>query len=128
MVEGVVMSKIELAYAIALVAHKGQVDKVGVDYINHPLTVSKNCTTEREKIVAQLSEIQCAIRDLITIKKSDEPKLIFFTDIKYTEDLSYSFSLKKLIQISESTEKARLSLLRNANVKLTVINYLSELI
>ena len=83
---------------------------------------------EREKIVAQLSEIQCAIRDLITIKKSDEPKLIFFTDIKYTEDLSYSFSLKKLIQISESTEKARLSLLRNANVKLTVINYLSELI
>ena len=83
---------------------------------------------EREKIVAQLSEIQCAIRDLITIKKSDEPKCIFFTDIKYTEDLSYSFSLKKLIQLSESTEKARLALLRNANVKLTVINYLSELI
>lgn len=83
---------------------------------------------EREKIIAQFSEIQCALRDLITIKKSDEPCLIFFTDSKYTEELSYSFSLKKLIGISESTEKARVSLLRNANVKLTVINYLSELI
>ncbi|MBO5715324.1 MAG: hypothetical protein J6S23_02885 [Clostridia bacterium] len=83
---------------------------------------------EREKIVAQLSEIQGAIRDLITIKKSDEPRLIFFTDAKYTEELSYSFSVKKLIQIAESTEKARLALLRNANIKLTVINYLSELI
>ena len=83
---------------------------------------------DREKIIAQLSEIQYAVRDLIAIKKSDEPNLIFFTDAKYTEELSYGFSLKKLIQITESTEKARISLLRNANVKLTVINYLSELI
>ena len=51
------MSKLELAYAIALVAHKGQVDKAGVDYINHPLAVANKCTTEKEKIVALLHDV-----------------------------------------------------------------------
>lgn len=51
------MSKLELAYAIALVAHKGQVDKAGVDYINHPKSVSAKCKTEKEKIVALLHDV-----------------------------------------------------------------------
>lgn len=51
------MGKLELAYAIALVAHKGQVDKAGMDYINHPLTVSNSCVTEEEKIVALLHDV-----------------------------------------------------------------------
>ncbi len=83
---------------------------------------------EREKIIAQLAEIQAALRDLMAIKKSDEPRLIFFTDIQYAEELSYSFSAKKIIDVMQSVEKARISLLRNANVKLTVINLLSSLI
>lgn len=49
--------KVKLAYAIALVAHKGQVDKAGMDYILHPLTVSNNCNTEEEKIVALLHDV-----------------------------------------------------------------------
>lgn len=49
--------KIKLAYAIALVAHKGQYDKVGKEYINHPLTVSNNLTTEDEKIVGLLHDV-----------------------------------------------------------------------
>ena len=49
--------KVKLAYAIALVAHKGQIDKAGEDYINHPLTVSNNCNTEEEKIVALLHDV-----------------------------------------------------------------------
>ena len=51
------MSKLELAYAIALVAHKGQVDKAGVDYINHPKSVAAKCKTEKEKIVALLHDV-----------------------------------------------------------------------
>ena len=47
----------ELAYAIALVAHKGQVDKAGVDYINHPLTVASKCNSEKAKIVALLHDV-----------------------------------------------------------------------
>ena len=83
---------------------------------------------EREKIIAQLAEIQSALRDLMAIKKSDDPKLIFFTDIQYAEELSYSFSVKKIIDVMQSVEKTRIALLRNANVKLTVINFLSSLI
>lgn len=83
---------------------------------------------EREKIIDQLTEIQAAVRDLTLIKKSDEPNLIFFTNSDFAEELSYSFSAQKLLKIIESTEKARIALLRNANVKLTITNYLSELI
>ena len=70
----IMMNKIELAYAIALVAHKGQVDKVGVDYINHPLTVSKNCSTEKEKIVALLHDV------LEDTKVTKEDLLLFFEE------------------------------------------------
>jgi (p)ppGpp synthase/HD superfamily hydrolase len=66
------MDKLELAYAIALVAHKGQVDKVGVDYINHPLTVSNNCQSEDEKIVALLHDV------LEDTKVTKEDLLLFF--------------------------------------------------
>ena len=83
---------------------------------------------ERERIISQLSEIQTALRDLLVIKKADEPTMTFFTDRKYAEELSYSISSQRIINIMEQTEKARISLLRNANVKLTVMNYLSGLI
>ena len=36
------MSKVQLAKEIARRAHKGQVDKAGVDYIQHPLRVHRN--------------------------------------------------------------------------------------
>ena len=72
------MSKLELAYAIALAAHKGQVDKVGVDYINHPLTVSKNCNTENEKIVALLHDV---LEDTLVTKED----LLQFFDTEIVE-------------------------------------------
>jgi (p)ppGpp synthase/HD superfamily hydrolase len=36
------MSRVQLAIEIARRAHKGQVDKLGADYINHPLRVHRN--------------------------------------------------------------------------------------
>ena len=45
------------AYEIAKKAHKGQVDKAGVDYINHPLTVASKCQSEDERIVALLHDV-----------------------------------------------------------------------
>ena len=70
--------KVKLAYAIALAAHKGQVDKVGVDYINHPLTVSKNCNTEKEKIVALLHDV---LEDTLVTKED----LLQFFDTEIVE-------------------------------------------
>ena len=50
------MNKYELALKIATEAHKGQVDKAGIPYINHPLTVASFVDTEEEKIVALLHD------------------------------------------------------------------------
>lgn len=53
----VMSEKEKKAYEIAKKAHKGQVDKAGVDYINHPLTVASKCQSEDERIVALLHDV-----------------------------------------------------------------------
>lgn len=47
---------IRKALAIAKEAHAGQVDKAGVDYIYHPITVALLCTSAQEKAVALLHD------------------------------------------------------------------------
>ena len=48
---------IDIALAIARKAHAGQVDKAGVDYIQHPLYVASQVETEQEKAVALLHDV-----------------------------------------------------------------------
>lgn len=48
---------INIALSIAKKAHAGQVDKAGVDYIQHPLHVAGKVTTEQEKAVALLHDV-----------------------------------------------------------------------
>lgn len=45
------------AIEVATSAHKGQVDKAGVDYINHPIAVAKLCDGLDTKIVAILHDV-----------------------------------------------------------------------
>ena len=45
------------AFELAYLAHKGQVDKSGVDYILHPLAVAKMTKTPKGKIVALLHDV-----------------------------------------------------------------------
>lgn len=53
------MDIVEKAYELAKKAHAGQVDKAGVDYIRHPLAVSRNeiLVSEEEKCVALLHDV-----------------------------------------------------------------------
>ncbi len=50
-------SLLEKALYIATYAHKGQIDKGGAPYINHPIRVANKCISEEEKIVAYLHDV-----------------------------------------------------------------------
>ena len=82
----------------------------------------------REELGDQLLQLEYAIRDLIVTKGAESPSLIFFTDKERAEELSYSFSLKKLIEMLELTDSSRLSIARNANIRLTLTNLLTSLL
>ena len=51
------MSLYDVALKIASDAHKGQVDKAGVDYIQHPIYVASLVTDEKAKVVALLHDV-----------------------------------------------------------------------
>ena len=47
------MSTLKRAIEIATLAHQGQVDKGGNDYIGHPLRVMEMGKTENERIIGE---------------------------------------------------------------------------
>lgn len=67
---------IDIALAIAKKAHAGQVDKAGVDYIQHPIYVASQVTTEQEKAVALLHDViedsDVTADDLLAVGLPDE--------------------------------------------------------
>ena len=51
------MFTVEKALEIATIAHKGQTDKAGKEYIYHPIMVAFSVKTKEEKIVALLHDV-----------------------------------------------------------------------
>ena len=70
------MNMVKAADLIACLAHKGQIDKAGVSYINHPRTVASFVDTEEEKVVALLHDV---LED--TDVKEDDLRPVFGDDI-----------------------------------------------
>lgn len=125
------MNKYELALKIATEAHKGQVDKAGVPYINHPLTVASLVDTEEEKIVALLhdtiEDTNITEQDLLNYGFSNKiveavkllthnknvPYMDYIAKIKDNElarkvkiaDLTHNSDLSRLKEITEKDKK-----------------------
>jgi hypothetical protein len=60
------MNRVELALEIAKRAHKGQTDKLGADYINHPLRVHRNLLTNDEfKALDSQAQEDCEVAALL---------------------------------------------------------------
>lgn len=138
------MSNYELALKIATEAHKGQVDKAGVPYINHPLTVASLVDTEEEKIVALLhdtiEDTNITEQDLLNYGFSnkiveavkllthnkDVPYMDYVAKIKDNElarkvkiaDLTHNSDLSRLKEITDK-DKKRYNKYQNALLYLT---------
>jgi (p)ppGpp synthase/HD superfamily hydrolase len=68
------MSKVRLAIEVATKAHEGQVDKLGEDYINHPLRVHRNLTTNSKfKNLDALTREDCEVAALLQDVIEDTP-------------------------------------------------------
>lgn len=126
-----IMNKYELALKIATEAHKGQVDKAGIPYINHPLTVASLVDTEEEKIVALLhdtiEDTNITEQDLLNYGFSNKiieavkllthnknvPYMVYVAKIKDNElarkvkiaDLTHNSDLSRLKEITEKDKK-----------------------
>ncbi|HEL1425899.1 TPA: HD domain-containing protein, partial [Streptococcus equi subsp. equi] len=71
------MSIVELAFRVAKKAHLGQVDKAGVDYIKHPITVASFVKTDEEKATAYLHDvIEDTSLTLLDLEEYDFPRSV----------------------------------------------------
>ena len=135
---------INIALSIAKKAHAGQVDKAGIDYIQHPLYVASQVKTEQEKAVALLhgvledsditaadllayglsNEVVTAVQTLT--KKKGQSYQDYLEKVKSNDlarvvklaDLKHNSDLSRLKSVSD-TDRERVKKYKNA------IRYLS---
>jgi hypothetical protein len=88
--------------------------------------VTEVCTSTREVAKDQLESFVLAIRDLALLKRDGDAALRFFSDRERATALSDSFSIRKLLLISDALLGAISALERNSNTRLTLISMLSK--
>ena len=84
--------------------------------------------TGREAVSEQLRVLQLALRDLTALSCAEQPPLCFFTDREEATELSARFTAKELLSKIEATSRAQAALAANANVRLTIMQFLGDLI
>jgi (p)ppGpp synthase/HD superfamily hydrolase len=98
------MSKVQLAIEVATKAHEGQVDKLGEDYINHPLRVHRNLTTNPKfKNLDALTREDCEVAALLHDVIEDTP--ITAEDLLALGFSARSIHLVKLLTKDKSKPK-----------------------
>ena len=67
-----------------------------------------------------LALCQGAVRDLILLKKDDRAHLLFWSNRSHAEEISEQSDLRRLLRVYDALTAAQESLLKNANVHLTL--------
>ncbi len=107
------------AEALTLLAARTAQDKL--------LLLFQSFGSNREDMIAELSMLTLALRDLILLTRTETAPLLFFADRESAAELSAQFTTAKLLAVSAAIEDAKSALASNANVKLTVTRLLSQL-
>ncbi|HEK9886143.1 TPA: HD domain-containing protein, partial [Streptococcus equi subsp. equi] len=124
------MSIVELAFRVAKKAHLGQVDKAGVDYIKHPITVASFVKTDEEKATAYLHDvIEDTSLTLLDLEEYDFPRSVIeavdiLTKKKGQDYQSYLNLVKtnklartvKLADLKHNSDLSRLSEVTNKDL------------
>ena len=76
---------------------------------------------KREEIVPVLEDVQTALRDLALLKRTENAPLCFYTDRDEALAICDRASLQAILGLADRVETCRRSLLRNANVRLSLI-------
>lgn len=123
----IMKNSIRKAYEIAMAAHRGQHDRSGAPYINHPYTVSKMVKGRKAKIVALLHDVledsdtgveilekyfteDIVIAVLTLTRKKNENYFNYITDVKKNKlarkvkiaDLKHNMDMTRLDGIEAS--------------------------
>ncbi len=122
------MPTIERAIEIALLAHKGQKDKSGVEYILHPLRVMERGNTEVEKICGVLHDVvedtDWTIDDLKNEGFSDEVITAIKCLTKETENENYDEFIERVAKDPIAVKVKLNDLLDNMDI--TRLNELTD--
>ncbi|WP_159561243.1 HD domain-containing protein [Streptococcus halichoeri] len=139
------MNIVELAFKVAKKAHLGQVDKAGVDYIKHPITVASFVKTDEEKATAYLHDvIEDTSLTLLDLEEHSFPRSVIeavdiLTKKKGQDYQSYLNLVKtnrlartvKLADLKHNSDLSRLSEVTDKDLKRykkyqEAINYLNN--
>lgn len=122
------MSTIERAIEIALLAHKGQKDKTGVEYILHPLRVMERGKTEVEKICGVLHDVvedsDWTIDDLKNEGFSEDVISVIKCLTKETENENYDEFIERVAKDPKAVKVKLNDLLDNMDI--TRLNELTD--
>ena len=122
------MSTLERAIEIAYLAHEGQKDKSGTDYILHPLRVMERGKTEIEKICGVLHDVvedsDWSAEDLRNEGFSEEVLSVIKCLSKETENEDYDMFIERVAKNPIAVQVKLNDLLDNMDI--TRLNELNE--
>jgi (p)ppGpp synthase/HD superfamily hydrolase len=133
-------TQVELARAIATAAHAGQVDKLGVDYINHPARVAARLdpvSQEVEHCAAWLHDVleDTSVTSEELAARGIRPEIIEVVELMTRDHDEYYERIRenpaalavKLADIADNTDPARTALLDDVTRERLAAKYASAL-
>ena len=99
---------------------------IGVERNPQSIPLLRRFASKRDALSEQIELLRLAIRDLIVSKKSDSATLCFFASREVVSELCDATSIAHLLKIANAIDTAAERILRNANVRLTLVSLLSD--
>lgn len=83
---------------------------------------------KQDELIPILTYAQTALRDLCLLKQSEDAELCFYSDREAAVEKAYSIGLTSIMALYDKVEKTKDTLLRNANIKLTLVNLIASIV